>query len=342
MKPVKKKTRRRLPWLRIGATTLTDVGTWLLALLVAVGLWLLVNIGERTSERTLRVQLEPENLPPGMVIVNPIPEYAEVRVNGSGLILSSIDSKNLHTTLDLSGAKPGVLTYSLDQKNFELPRKVEVSRVTPSQVTFHLDLLEKRRLPVRLERTGEVREGLRLKELTLIPEKVDVTGPKSSLDNLQGIVTAPLDLGHLIPGTQQLDLGLVQPAGMVRLKSQQVRVRTVVEPVIGERRLEKVRLEVRNATRPLRLKPDSITLFVRGPEIDLDGLELSPGAAFVDAAELEGEGPFRVKPQVVLPSGIELARSEPAEVSLEPVAGPQPSPTPAPTARGKTPTERKT
>jgi YbbR domain-containing protein len=342
MKPVKKKTRRRLTWLRIGTTTLADVGTWFLALLVAVGLWLLVNIGERTSERTLRVQLEPENLPAGMVIVNPIPEYAEVRVNGSGLILSSIDSKTLRTTLDLSGAKPGVLTYSLDQKNFELPRKVEVSRVTPSQVTFHLDVLVKRRLPVRLERTGEVRAGLRLKELALVPEKVEVDGPKSSVDNLQGISTVPLDLGQLSPGTRQVDLGLIQPAGMIRLKSPQIRVRTVVEPIIAERELKKVQLEVRNATRPLRLEPDHINLSVRGPEIALDGLELSPGAAFVDAADLEGEGPFRVKPQVVLPSGIELVRTEPAEVSLEPGAEPKPSVTAAPGARGKTSTEKKT
>ena len=32
MKPVKKKTQRDITWLRIGTTTLGDVGTWLLAL----------------------------------------------------------------------------------------------------------------------------------------------------------------------------------------------------------------------------------------------------------------------------------------------------------------------
>jgi YbbR domain-containing protein len=337
MKGVKKKSHERT-WLRLGTTTLADVGTWLLALLVAVGLWLLVNIGERTSERTLRVHLEPENLPAGMVIVNPIPEYAEVRVSGSGLILSSIDNKALHTALDLSGAKPGVLTYSLDQKDFELPRKVEVSRVTPSQVTFHLDSLAKKSVPVRLERTGEVRAGLRLKELSLIPEKVDVSGPKSRVEGLQGVVTAPLDLGRLVPGAQQLELGLVQPGDLVQLKSRQIRVRTVVEPVVVERELPKVKLEVRGATQPLRLKPDSVTLVVRGAEVDLEGLELSPGAAFVDAEDLEGDGPHRVKPQVVLPSGIELVRAEPAEVILE-TAGETQAPG---NSRGKPATEKKT
>lgn len=326
----KKRTRRSgSPWQRLRATSWSDVGTWALALVVAVGLWLLVNMGERTSERTLRVRLEPENLPAGMLIVNPIPEYAEVRVSGSGLILSSIDQKNLHTTLDLSGTKPGVLTFTLDPKNFELPRKVEVTRITPSQVTFHLDALTKRALPVRLERSGEVAPGLRLKELSLVPEKIEVSGPRSRLDAMQSVFTAPLDLSRLQPGTQQVDLGLTQPGGLVQLKTAEIRVRTVVEPVVVDRELRRVKLELRDAPRPLRARPDSITVVVRGPEIDLSSLELSLGAAFVDASQLEGQAPYRVKPQVTLPAGMDLVRTEPAEVVLEP------APEDAPPAGGR-------
>ena len=72
MKVVQRKkrgSRGGTPWQRLRATSWSDVGTWAVALAVAVGLWLLVNMGERTSERTLRVRLEPENVPAGMVIV---------------------------------------------------------------------------------------------------------------------------------------------------------------------------------------------------------------------------------------------------------------------------------
>ena len=321
MKVVQRKkrgSRGGTPWQRLRATSWSDVGTWAVALAVAVGLWLLVNMGERTSERTLRVRLEPENVPAGMVIVNPVPEYAEVRVSGSGLILSSIDAKNLHTTLDLSGTKPGVLTFSLDPKNFELPRKVEVTRITPSQVTFHLDSLTRRTIPVRLERTGEVPPGFRLKELSLIPEKVDVSGPRSRVDALQSLFTAPLDLARLQAGTQQVDVSLTQPGGLVQLGTAEIRVRTVVEPVVVERDFRKVKLQVRGAASPLRARPDSVTLVIRGPEAELSALELSAGAAFVDASVLEGQAPYQARPEVTLPEGMSLVRTEPAEVTLEP------------------------
>jgi YbbR domain-containing protein len=340
MKPVAKRRRDRRPltWRRMRAMSWVDAGTWAVAVAVATGLWLLVNMGERTSERTLRVRLEPENLPAGMVIVNPIPDYAEVRVSGSGLILSSIDAKSLHTTLDLSGTRPGVFSYSLDPKAFELPRKVEVTRITPSQVTFHLDTMAKRTIPIRLERTGEVPAGLRLKELTLIPEKIEVTGPKSRLEGMQSLFTAPLDLTRLLPGTQQVDVGLVQPGGLLQLKVAEIRVRTVVEPVIVERSLRRVKLAVKGGERPLRARPDGVTLVLRGPEVELDAIELSPGDAYVDASGLEGPGPYRVKPQVTLPEGIELVRTEPAEVALEPASE---SPRPAPNGRTNDATEKK-
>jgi len=329
MKVVTKKRRLRrgdTPWHRLRATSWSDAGTWAMALVVATGLWLLVNIGERTSERTLRVRLEPENVPAGMIIVNPVPEYAEVRVSGSGLILSSIDPKSLHTALDLSGTKPGVLTFSLDPQTFELPRKVEVTRITPSQVTFHLDTVTKRSIPVRLERTGEVPPGLRLQELALIPEKVHVSGPRAQIQALQSLFTAPLDLSRLKPGTQQLDLGLTQPGGLVQLKTTEIRVRAVVEPVFAERDFEDVKLAVRGAARPLLARPDSIKLVIRGPEAELSALELSPGSAYVDASGLEGQGPHKAKPEAELPEGMSLVRTEPALVALEPVAEEQPAP----------------
>jgi YbbR domain-containing protein len=337
---VKRRRRDRdvLSWRRMRAMSWADVGTWAMALGVAIGLWLLVNMGERTSERTLRFRLEPDNLPAGMVIVNPIPEYAEVRVSGSGLILSSIDAKNLHLTLDLSGTKPGVFSYSLDPKSFELPRKVEVTRITPSQVTFHLDTMAKRMLPIRLERTGEVPAGLRLKELTLIPEKVEVSGPKSRIESMQSLFTASLDLSRLQPGTQQLELALIQPGPLVQLKASEIRVRTVVEPVIVERSLRRVKLTVQGAgDRELRARPETVTLVLRGPELELNAFELSPGDTYVDASDLQGDGPYRVKPQVSLPEGIELVRAEPAEVTLEPV-GTAP---PAANGRTKEATEKK-
>jgi YbbR domain-containing protein len=314
----RERERRQRALLQLKSISWVDLGTWVAAFACAVGLWLLVNIGERTSERTLRVHIEPENVPAGLVITNPIPEYAEVRVSGSGLILSSIDEKDLRSTLDLSGARPGVLTYTLDPKRFELPRKVEVSRVTPSQITFNLDRMAKRSIPVRLERTGEVKPGLRLKELALIPEKVDVSGPQARLDALPTILTAPLDLGSLRPGTRQLELDLMQPGGLVELKTPSIRVRSVVEPIVIERELRRVKLQVRDADNAWRVSPDSVTVVVRGPEVQVRALELEPGAAYVATDDLAGDVLHRVKPQVTLPEGIELVRVEPAEVALAP------------------------
>ena len=76
--------------------------------------------------------------------------------------------------------------------------------------------------------------------------------------------TAPLDLTRLQPGTQQVDVGLIQPGGLLQLKVGEIRVRTVVEPVIVERSLRRVKLAVKGGERSLRVRPDGVTLVLRG------------------------------------------------------------------------------
>ncbi|HAC80768.1 MAG TPA: hypothetical protein DCG06_10765, partial [Deltaproteobacteria bacterium] len=109
---------------RFANATLRQGGAWALALLVAVALWLSVNLGERASERTVRLRIDLVNLPMGKIITNTVPAYAQLRLRGSGLLLSSIDTDRMATQLDLAGVRTGRVTYSLVASDLSLPRNV--------------------------------------------------------------------------------------------------------------------------------------------------------------------------------------------------------------------------
>ena len=78
-------------------SSMRQVGAWALALLVAVALWLSVNLGERASERTVRLRIDLVNLPAGKMITNAVPAYAQLRLRGSGLLLSTSSQVSLPT-----------------------------------------------------------------------------------------------------------------------------------------------------------------------------------------------------------------------------------------------------
>lgn len=305
----------RFPWPSWG-----DVGAWLVALAIAIGLWLFVNTGERMSERTLRIRLEPVNLPAGLVVTNPVAEHAEVRVSGPGIILSGIDPRRARTDLDLSGVRPGLATYALNPKMFPLPRKVEVIRITPAQVSFQVDRLIRRTVPVRLDREGEVAAGYVVAEIDVEPDKVEVAGPSAKLEGLRGVSTEPFDFASLGPGEVSSRLRLAGLGDLVQLAPAEVVIRVRVEEAPEERTIGQLAVEVRGAGGAWRTVPAEVTAVVRGPAAAVRSLELGRGSVYVDASGLAALGSHRVRPSVELPEGVALVRLEPAAVTLEAAA----------------------
>lgn len=296
-----------------------DLGTWLLALLLASGLWFFVNAGARTSERTLRVRLDLIRVPAGMVITSPVPDYVEVRVSGSGLMLSSIDQESLTTSLDLAGVQPGVATYTLNTKDFALPRSVEVNRITPSRISLSVDRLVRRTLPVRIDYRGDPEPGLKIMELQLLPSEVTVNGPRSQVKALTEINTQPLDRASLQPGVNERTLDLLGPGAQVQLRRPTVVAQVVVERELEERTFAHVPLEVQGSDAWFAI-PGHVGIVVRGPRVEVRSFALAPGSAYVDASGLAPGEAVEVRPLVTLPPGYEVLRLEPPTVTLEPRA----------------------
>jgi YbbR domain-containing protein len=325
--------RRERPAWRPGSGHFwADLGTWLLAFTLAVGLWFFVNAGARTSERTLRVRLDLVHLPSGMVITNPVPDYVEVRASGSGLMLSSIDAKDVRVSLDLGGVRPGLVTYTLSARDFGLPRNVEVDRVTPSRVSLQVDRLKQRTVPVRLAYQGVLDNDLRIVEAQVLPAEVAVTGPRTRIEALRSIEAAPVDRASLTPGVNERTLDVLNPGGLLQIPRTAVAAQIVVERDLRERVFEDVPIELKGERPRWRLEPERLRLVVRGPASEMAQLELAPGAVYVDPTDWTGEEPREVRPEVTLPPGFEVVTLEPETVGLSPVppatddtGGPEPT-----------------
>lgn len=294
-----------------------DLGTWLLALVLASGLWFFVNAGARTSERTLRIRLDIVNVPAGMVITGDVPEHVDVRVSGTGLMLSSIDPASLRTSLDLSGVRPGVATYRLNAKDFALPRTVEVTRITPSRVSLTVDALKRRRLPIEIDYRGDLQPGLRIGEVQLLPKQVRVRGPRAVVEGLTQVPTQVLERGSLAPGVNERTLDLLAPAPLVQVRRPTVVAQIVVERELAVRRFDDVPLEIKSGE-GWTVEPARVSIEVRGPAVELASFAFAPGAAYVDAAALAARTRVEVRPLVTVPPGYEVVGLDPATVTLEP------------------------
>jgi len=292
-----------------------DLGLWALSLATAVGLWFFVNTGDGTEDRVMRVRIEPTNVPAGLVLSGTVTEYAELRVRGPSVIVAGIDQRRIRGEVDLSDAQPPRFREALTEKNFVLPRKVEVRKIAPPVAVFELDRLATRTLPVRLERRGEPPPGQIVGGVEIVPDHVEVVGPAEALAALRDVATKPLDLATLGEGAQ-VDLDLDSAGALVRITPERVLVRVDLETTSAERRFPGVRVSL-GGDGAWRATPSEVTLVLRGSPERLDALALPGGSVYLDTAGRPVSGSFRSRLSVRLPQGVELVRIDPGEVLVQ-------------------------
>ena len=286
-----------------------------LSLAIAVSIWSFVNFGERDTEETVHAPLELRNIPAHLMVTSPRIDFVDLRVSGPRALLGRIDRDRLAISFELSGVRPGPAVFRVDADSLNLPRGVKVVRITPAQVTLELERVAHKSVPVHLRIDGKPPNGLQVTDTKVAPETVQVSGPASDVTDVQSANTEPLDIRQVAPGTFERELTLDPPSEYLAFSANKVAVQLRVDDVVVTREFKSVGLTVRNASLPHALRPGHVRVVVRGPKRLVDSLDLSNGAAYVDA---EGQAPGRrvVKPAVDVPAGVELVSVAPSTVQL--------------------------
>ncbi|MFZ0886956.1 MAG: CdaR family protein [Candidatus Binataceae bacterium] len=304
--------------MKLRLKNLPDVvtGNWgprVIALLVAVGLWIFVNAGQHEAQISLDVPISYRDLPADMMIVNQHPGFVDLQVSGPRTLLSLLDPGRLTLRLDLTGVSPGQASFKINPESFSVPRQTMVTRVSPSQIVLDVDRVAARDVPVHLVFGGSPPSGYTVAGVELKPSSVMVSGPSRELSRLDPIATEPFDLKGV---TTQLDhpVSLVLPPGPFKVATGVVEATVRIEEVMGDREFRTVAVEVRDPPNRFRLSPNQVSVTVHGPLRALSGLNLD-GMVYVDASDaLPGTNELPV--EVDLPQGLQVVRAAPEKVKL--------------------------
>jgi hypothetical protein len=293
-----------------------NAGLKLLSLLAAFGIWFAVNVGEKDTEVGYQVPLELHDLPPNLMIISPRPEFVDLRVSGPRTLLNRIDRSRLSIPLNLNGVRPGPAFFRVVPETLELPRGLQIVRLTPAEITLEFARVARRQVPVHLATTGKPPNGLRVTNTKVAPEVVLVIGPAEQVERLKTVETMPLDLGAAAPGLLEEEVPLENPGEYVSYSATAVNAQVWLEEPEQTRSIGSVPVVIRNSAHRITLRPPQVRITVRGPRSAVEALELDHGAVYIDAAGL-GPGRHDVTPQVDLPSDVELLLREPPKLQLQ-------------------------
>ena len=290
----------------------SNIGLRILAVVLAVGLWVFVNSAERGSVEQLTVPISYSTLPTGMVIVNRPPTSVKVEVTGPRSLLSLLDPERLTLKIDLRSIAAGQSEFKIYPSMFNVGRNTAVTSISPDSLSLDIDSLVTRDVPVHLAVEDRVAPGYTISSVDITPPNVTVVGPSRYVAPLTSVNTEPFDLKGLTSDTNR-SVEITPPDPSLGLSTGHVEARVNVAQAITDREIRS-EVEVKDSDFKYRVEPKQVILTIRGPALKLAGLA-AKGLAYVDADGLE-PGSHELPLQVTVPDGMQLMRQSPDKVRI--------------------------
>jgi YbbR domain-containing protein len=177
-----------------------NLGLKIISLGIATALWLAVS-NEPVSEAAFNVAIVFKNMPDELEISSELIPSAQIRVRGPERLVRRLEASDVHEEIDLTGMKPGERTFDLNKNQVNLPDKLEVSQIVPSQIHLAFDKRSSRVVPVRPRVIGTFASGYSIGQVKTDPATVEIVGPKKIIDDVESAITDPIDASGLIDRT---------------------------------------------------------------------------------------------------------------------------------------------
>ncbi len=293
----------------IWARITNHLGLKVVSIILSMMLWIVV-MGSKTVEITKDVPVE-INLSDDQVLTEPAIERVTYKLVGPKAFLRSAGAKlDEPIRINLDKQKTGLISHRLYSDTLKLPFGVRVVSITPNVLNFRVEELKHKMVPIRLEITGKLPEGLKLLRSELSVSSVRIRGPKQRVSLMQQMVSSNFDLSQIresgvfpvnfdLEGTgvefdgplPELGVEVMGKGSAYRLKDVPVTIRGTNKVVISE---SDVNIIVRTDKPNVKIEVEKIK-----PEIDVRDYPVGEYVKWVKVSLPEGVHLVRVIPAML-------------------------------------------
>ncbi|MFD1929794.1 YbbR-like domain-containing protein [Sporosarcina siberiensis] len=288
---------------------------------------------EEKVTQTFRVdpELNDRLLAEDFQVVNMEVSPATVEVTGAKSVIESISFVKVTSTRD------GGINKSFEQKARVRVLDKDLNKlnvtISPEEVSVKVEIAEYNKdVPIDLRSRGTKKPGVEIGTLTPSETKINISGPRKVLDNIN-ILTVDVDISGVI-GPETLDVNLKKPKGVSSMSLDKIKVKveateTVIEedtsssdslgeedtPSIGTRVFENMQIVVKGLDDKYKstfLKPVNglLTLTVNAELDVIEALEKSDFTVFVNMEDTTKEGEQELSVSVDGPGDLKWLLSE--------------------------------
>ena len=179
--------------IRLRGLLFQNAGLKLLSLFLAFMLWMVVFRGDQSVGQTftIPVQLVP---PPSSLLVRQSAHTIKLQVEGTPSLLRNLPASDLLARVPLPEQRTGDFTVDVEPRHLNLPGGLRVTGLSPSSLRVTVERIEHRRVKILDNLIGDPAPGYHVADVVLRPETVVVQGAESEVNELEGVLTEPIDV----------------------------------------------------------------------------------------------------------------------------------------------------
>jgi hypothetical protein len=167
------------------------------ALVMSVMLWLAI-LGEPELVTTHGVPVLYRNLHQGLLIGSDAMDLVRLELRGPATRLTSAALSDVAVQLDLSDVgAPGERTFTLSERDFNLPHGVTFVRAIPSQVRLRFGRLKQKEVPVDVRFAAPPPKDYEVTGHQVFPGTLQIAGPELRVNEIATAQTDAIDLSSV-------------------------------------------------------------------------------------------------------------------------------------------------
>ncbi len=285
----------------------------IISVLFSIILWVSITLSN-DFYATIDIPLKIVDFPQGYTTGTPLPDKVSIKIKGKGWKLIAVklgsESDYVISAAGDSG-KESVNLYNYLVENQWLSSDVEVIDILPDTLTFYVERIINRRLPVDPNLILNFKPGYGIAApITVFPDSIIVYGPKSYVSKLTTVPTQSHEFDNLDERTVE-HIPLKNLRGMTYQFSS-VTVNLDVQRIV-DKNFDGIPVNVHDVPRDrdVVLLPNRLTLGIRGGIEILGKLDTSDFNAYVNYSEVVLDTLGSIIPHITIPENTTLIYTKP-------------------------------
>lgn len=183
-----------------------------ISLFIVSVLWIAIVLpGSRIIEKTILAPVEYTSIPDNMVLVGEKWTEIKLHVSGPKNVLETLSSSASPVRVDLSGMQPGMQKIMISNDMISLPKNIKLLDSEPEGIDLNMAAIVKFQAPVSPQLVGELEDGLKIKEVQVVPATVTAIGTIEQQKGSTLIMTTPIYLAGITSSTSLFCKLIVPP-----------------------------------------------------------------------------------------------------------------------------------